>query len=73
MESCSLEPEIVTILSLSKDAPRTLYEMSELYNTSFVYDCLEFYEVKQQLFEIGEREQKAKQDAESAKNDRLRR
>jgi len=72
ISACSLEPEIVTLLIMSEDVPKTLYDMSTTYNTSFIYDCLEFCEVKKSLTDITEREEKNKQDQEKAKQDRMK-
>lgn len=57
---------------MSEDVPKTLYDISTKYNTSFIYDCLEFGEVKKALTDITEREEKNKQDQEKARQERMK-
>lgn len=55
----------------SKDIPETLYKLSTVYNTDFVYECIELMELKARLNEISNQEiESKKQDATKNKTRR---
>ena len=70
MELYDLPLELATILVNSKDIPETIYKINNVYNVSFIYECLEAFEFKAEKLEIARKQELHEIEQEKAKKDR---